>query len=207
MKNCHLNWKKNKTRTVNVGYSDGLAMDNNNIVRNNLKGTVVWRRIYLRSIPLLRYFALSFCSFPPPPPPSPLPVLLCAQGCNRTWTKWTAFSNFFVCLYVVSRYLYMQPGAFNAVYPPRANDAFPRFSYFPLFENPNDLFQRNFCLLSTKISDDILSHFTPHFKLYPHFLHFPLFSLNLRVFCVIYVFLSPPYFDHGAFMRTGRPCV
>src|SRR6218665_1096298 len=181
-------------------------MDNNNIVRNNLKGTVVWRRIYLRSIPLLRYFALSFCSFPPPPPPFPLPVLLCAQG--WTWTKWTAFSNFFVCLYVVSRYLYIQTGAFNAVHPPRANDAFPRFSYFPLFENPNDLFQRNFCLLSTKISDDLLSYFTPHFKLYPHFLHFPLCSLNLRAFCVIYVFLSPPILTmvHLCVLH-GRPCV
>ena len=46
--------------------------------------------------------------------------------------------------------------------------------------------------------------FPPYFKkknFSPAFLHFPLFSFNLRVFCLIYVLFASPYFDHGAFMH------
>jgi len=37
------------------------------------------------------------------------------------------------------------------------------------------------------------------------FVNFPTFRSNY-VFCFIYGFLLPPYFDHDAFICTGRPC-
>src|SRR6218665_1752062 len=120
---------------------------------------------------------------------------------------------------------------------PKANDAFSLcLRFFPYFKTSFRIYekfsqltfsQKYFCVcLSTKIFDDPFSHQLYFFRSridkfhsiseklnfsLIFYMYIPLFSFNLRLFCIIYVFFASPYFDRysdnspGHFPRKNRP--